>query len=210
MYRLPMMSLRGPSRPLGMACLVVVTLLPSACGAGSTGSSGSNSGGGSITAGNDVAQFTVSGAVSESRTLTVAPANVTHMTFVGSYDTSGNKVFNFFIQPSGNASGDSLSLDISNFTGPGSYPLQGSNPDKTENIDIGLTVNGGVDWSLQNSPGKTCQAAVSAASAFTSGGVAMEKVQGTFSCAELDALALFGVQPIHVTDGSFTVFVPSV
>jgi hypothetical protein len=38
----------------------------------------------------------------------------------------------------------------------------------------------------------------------------MEKVQGTFSCPELDAKALFNVQPIQVTNGSFTVFVKSV
>jgi hypothetical protein len=38
-------------------------------------------------------------------------------------------------------------------------------------------------------------------------GNTLEEVQGTFSCPELDALALFGVKPIQVTNGSFTVFV---
>ncbi len=194
-----------------MACLFFITLLLSACGGGSTGSSGSTPGGNSgTTPGNDVVQFTVSGAVSESRTLTVHSANVNQMNFVGSYDVTGNKIFNFFINPSGNPSDDAVSLSITKFTGPGSYTLQWNDQDKVENLDVGLSFNGGVDWSLQDSPGKTCQATVSAASPLTNGGIAMEKVQGTFSCPELDAKALFGVQPIQVTNGSFTVFVRSV
>ncbi len=199
-----------------MACLFAIVLLLSACGGGAPGSSGKTSGaasGSDIVPGNDVAQFTVSGAVSESRTLTVLAANVNHMTFVGSYDVTGNKIFNFFIDPTGNtgnANSDTLSLSITKYTGPGTYTLQSSDQDTVENLDVGLAFNGGVDWSLQDSPGKTCQATVSAASSFMNSGLAMEKVQGTFSCPELDAKALFGVQPIQVTNGSFTVFVPSV
>lgn len=211
------MFLLVSSRTRGMACLFVIALLLSACGGGSTSSSGSNPGGtsGSVTSpGNDVVQFTVSGAVSESRTLTVHQADVNHATFVGSYDPTGNQIFNFFIKPSGNSSGnstgDSISLSITKFTGPGTYTLQWSDQDKVENLDVGLSANGGADWSLQDSPGKTCQATVGAASSFTSGGQDMEEAQGTFSCPELDALALFSVKPIQVTSGSFTVFVPSV
>lgn len=218
MYRLHMLFRLVSLRTCGMACLsvLVIALLFSACGGGSTSAPGSHPGGsngssgGNVTAGDDVVQLTVSGAVSESRTLTVHPANVNQMTFVGSYDTTGNKLFNFFINPTANASDDSVSLAITKFTGPGSYTVQWSDQDKVANLDVGLSVNGGVDWSLQDSPGKTCQAAVSAASSFVSGAFPMEKVQGTFSCPELDAKALFNVQPIQVTNGSFTVFVRSV
>jgi hypothetical protein len=204
------MFLRVSSRTRGMTCLLFIALLFSACGGtSSSGSSGSPTGG-SAASGIDVVQFTVSGAVAESRTLTVHPAEVNQMTFVGSYDTNANKIFNFFINPSGNPGADTFDLAITKFTGPGSYTLQWSDQDKVENLDVGLAFNGGVDWSLQDSPGKTCQATVSAASAQMVGGFTMEEVQGTFSCPELDAKALFDVKPIQVSNGSFTVFVRSV
>lgn len=191
-----------------------IVLFFGACGSGAGGSSGSSQagGGGGMAVGDDVVQFTVSGAVSESRTLTVHQANVNQMTFVGSYDISSNKVFNFFINPSGNPSNDTFSLSITKFTGPGNYTIQSSDQDKVADLDVGLAFQGGVDWSLQDSPGKTCQASVGSAAATsqTSGAFPLEKVQGTFSCPELDAKALFGVKPIQVTNGSFTVFVPSV